>query len=291
MDENRVAIIVLNYNGQGCLLPCLKSLEALTYEEKTIIVVDNGSQDESFEQAQRAFPKFVYLKNNQNKGFSGGMNTGIRYALEAGIPWVWLFNYDALAEKDALTLLLAGAAGNSSARLLSPVVLNEKKEEWFSGGRINYLRMRAEHTPSLREKTPYRSEYLSGCALLIHREVFEKIGFLDEDFFLYYEDVDFSLRARKAGFSCLVVPESRVTHSEQSNFNPSKVYHLVLSGLLFFEKHTPWHLRPYIFGYVTIRRVKNRIDVWLGREAASMVQKAYATYFSRIKAKSLSDLH
>lgn len=291
MDEKQVAIIVLNYNGQDCLLPCLKSLNDLTYQEKMIIVVDNDSQDDSFEQAQKTFPNFVYLKNDQNKGFSGGMNTGIRYALDQGVTWVWLFNYDALAEKEALATLLSGAEGRGSGQLLSPVVVDEKGRKWFSGGRINYLRMRAEHIASKEEKTPYKSEYLSGCALLIHREVFEKIGFLDEDFFLYYEDADFSLRARKAGFSCLVVPKSQVIHSEQSNFNQNKVYHLVLSGLLFFEKHTPWQLRPYIFGYVTIRRVKNRIDVWLGREAASMVQKAYATYFSRIKAKSLSDLH
>ena len=146
--------------------------------------------------------------------------------------------------------------------------------------------MRAEHrAPRKKKTTPYQSEFLTGCAMLIKRDVFEQIGFLDEAFFLYYEDADFSLRARKAGFSAWVVPEATVIHLEVSQKSSQKPYFLVLSGLIFFARHTPAYLRPYLFAYATIRRAKNLVDVWLGREAAPIVHKAYADFSRLRKAK------
>lgn len=284
MGKNpKVAIIVLNYNGSGQLLPCLESLSGLTYPEKEVIVVDNASQDGSWEEAKLRFPEHVFIRNGKNLGFAGGMNVGIRATLPRGAEWVWLFNNDATAEQDSLSLLMETAKRFPDTGLLSPLILDPETENiWFARGRVNWWRMRTEHEavsqPLLKEPF-YPSEILTGCALLIRKEVIGRIGLLDERFFLYYEDADYSLRASKSGFENVVVPGARVFHGEQSRLNPDKVYHLVLSGLRFFAMHTPWYRRPYMAIYATIRRLKNRLDIGFRRDGAALkVRQAYADY-------------
>ena len=280
----KVGIIVLNHNGQRCLLPCLESLQALRYQEKDIIVIDNNSGDGSFDAAKKRFPHFTFLCNAQNDGFAKGMNSGIRLALSRGAEWCWLFNYDALAAKESLQTLMRAADDNPHAGLLSPAISDVASGRlWFGKGRIDFFRMRTLHTVPTREERlskTYPSEFLTGCALLIKKDLIERIGFLDERYFLYYEDADYSLRAWRAGFACLVVPGANVAHSEASRMNPKKTYFLVYSGLVFFQQWTPFFLRPYVAAYVTIRRVKNVLDRLMHRGSASQeVHRAYRDYF------------
>jgi GT2 family glycosyltransferase len=279
----RVGIVVLNYNGSSCLPQCLQSLNRLAYTNKEVIVVDNNSADTSFDTARRDFPHFTFLHNTENGGFAKGMNEGMRLALSHGAHYCFLFNYDAEVDARALTKLVAVAEKHSRAGLLSPVVYNGDATVWFAKGKIDFLRMRAAHKhPSGEElaSEAYLSDFLSGCALLIKKELVEKIGFLDERFFLYYEDADYSLRARQAGFLCLVVPGAKVWHREVSRENPEKIYHLVYSGLLFFRKHTPPLLRPYMAIYATLRRVKNTLDRMLRRKkGASETYRAYEKFY------------
>lgn len=281
----KVAIVVLNYNGQNCLAACLRSLANLDYAKKDIIVVDNGSADGSFADAEKRFPQYTFVCNKKNEGFAKGMNTGMRLALGRGAQWIWIFNNDAEADPAALPLLIAAAQENPAAGLLSPVIYGaDDGEIWFGKGKVDYFRMRTTHIlPAARElvSKSYPSAFLTGCALLIKRELIEAIGFLDERFFLYYEDADYSLRASAAGFSCLVVPKAKVSHSEQSRISPHKTYFLVRSGLLFFEKHAPLLLRPYLRAYVTMRRAKNLVDRLRGKGGAALeTHRAYQDHFN-----------
>jgi GT2 family glycosyltransferase len=280
----RVGIIVLNYNGKCCLLPCLQSLDQLEYQNKEIIVVDNNSTDGSLEDAKKEFPHFTFVRNQKNEGFAKGMNIGIKETLSRGAKWSWLFNYDAMAHPQALSKLISVAQENSKAGLLSPIIYEVNSDNmWFAKGKIDFLRMRTCHIkPTKRELSSktYRSEFLTGCALLIKKELIEKIGFLDENFFLYYEDADYSLRAAQAGFDCLVVPEAKVSHDEKSQLNSKKIYYLVYSGLLFFNKWMPFYLRPYLVVYVTMRKIKNFWDRLYKKDAiAQEVHRAYGDYF------------
>lgn len=270
-----VAILVLNYNGRSCLLETLQSLANLRYEAKQVWVIDNASEDGSLALAQERFPDFKYLPLAQNYGFAGGMNQGLKAASAEGADFFWLFNYDARAEKGSLESLISAANEYPQAGLLSPGIMTDQGEVWFGGGSIDFLRMRTKHRFVFQQKTPYSTEFLTGCALLIRKETFEKVGLLDEQFFLYYEDADYSLRARRAGFGLLLVSEARVVHSEESRYNPAKTYHLVLSGLIFFQKHARGLFRFYQGIYVTIRRIKNHLDVRLGRDQAQSVRQAY----------------
>lgn len=283
----KVAIIVLNYNGKDCLLACLRSLKCLQYPAKEVIVIDNASTDGSLALAQANFPHFLYCKNQRNEGFAKGMNSGMRLALSRGAEWCWLFNFDAIADPYALTALMVAAAARPEAGLLSPLILEAESDRvWFAKGRIQYARMRTVHiAPTVRERalSSYPSAFLTGCALLIKKEALTAIGMLDEMFFLYYEDADYSLRAGQAGFECRVVPAAVVRHRETSRQNPKKTYFLVLSGLLFFRKWSSPAWRVYLAAYVKMRRVKNLVDRLLGRnpQTAAAVLRAYHAYQNR----------
>lgn len=279
----KVGIIVLNYNGNDCLFSCLQSLDRLEYPEKDIIIVDNGSSDDSLANAERSFPYFTFVRNEKNKGFAEGMNAGMRLALRRGAQWCWLFNYDAVADPQSLSVLLLAAQENPRAGLLSPMIYGSDGGIWFGKGEIDFFRMRARHTspsPEERMLKTYPSQFLTGCALLIKKELIDTIGSLDEDFFLYYEDADYCLRASRAGFSCLVVPGARVIHGEVSRSRPEKIYFLVSSGLLFFEKWAPLLARPYLTAYVTMRRIKNFLDRILRNSlSAQEAHRAYRDHY------------
>jgi len=278
-----VGIVVLNFNGRDCLPRCLQSLQSLRYPHFFVVVVDNASKDDSFVTAQKQFPQWTYILSHENKGFATGMNVGMRAAFERGADFVWLFNNDAWAEADSLGLLMAVASQNEQVGLLSPYVFDaETKRLWFGKGRIDFLCMRALHeVPSPQEQAAqwHRSKFLTGCALLVKKVVFERVGGLDERFFLYYEDADLSLRTWKQGFQVLVVPQALVWHGEQSKANPQKLYYLVLSGLLFFEKHATFWQKPYFLVYTTLRRLKNVFDGARGKAEAPVVRRAYADFY------------
>ena len=279
--EPKVVIVVLNYNGEKCLLQTLESLDALRYREKEIVVVDNASEDASFALAKQTFPHFHFKSLPKNGGFAYGMNAGMRFALEKGAEYIWLFNYDALAEKNSLTNLVESAKLLEERSLLSPSI-SHNTSVWFEGGRINYWRMRVEHVrPRAVQNKPFKTGFLTGCALFLPRLAVEEIGFLDEAFFLYYEDADYSERARAKGFSLYVIPNAKVIHSEESIHNPKKTYHLVFSGLLFFSKHTKGLFSFYQAIYGILRRQKNRWDLFRGKPLAREVSRAYSEFYAK----------
>lgn len=278
-----VGVVVLNFNGKDCLSRCLASLQNLKYERFFIVVVDNDSTDGSYEAAKQKFPKCSFLPQNENRGFAAGMNSGIALALARGADWVWIFNNDAWAEENTLSNLMTAATLHPEGGLLSPWIINSQRESlWFGKGHVDWLRMRVVHdrpTKEEQKKDAYPSQFLTGCAMLISKKLITQVGALDERFFLYYEDADLSLRARQAGFSLLVVPSARVFHAEQSQKSPKKLYFLVFSGLLFFQKHAVGWRKWYLFLYTGIRRGKNLLDIMRGRDEALFVRRAYDDFY------------
>lgn len=283
MDRKpKVVIIVLNYNGEKCLHQTLLSLIELEYTEKEIVVVDNHSIDTSFAKAKEKFPTLQFVELPFNGGFAYGMNKGIEWALKNEADFVWLFNYDALAKPDSLTILVDEYLSLQEKSILSPRIVNEKNEVWFEGGQINFWKMRVEH---LKQKcgvqTMQKTSFLTGCALFIPKIAIKEVGLLDETFFLYYEDADYSMRARKQGFSLYVASKACVVHSEESVHNPKKTYYLVFSGLLFFQKYAKGFFSFYQAIYVILRRLKNWFDIKTGTAVAKEVCLAYREFYAK----------
>lgn len=265
-----VFIVVLNYNGKRTLSRCLRSIQALEYARKEVVVVDNASTDGSFDSVREQLPSAHFIRNSENVGFARGANVGLRYALDQGADFVWLLNPDASVSKDALGRLITLFRKHPLVGMASPVVYEPKKayqrrrRVWFGGGRINWFRLRAEHTHMRSHTHPFETGFLSGCALLLRAESLRKVGLFDERFFLYYEDVDLSLRMKRAGYKIVVSPHVSAVHSEESRHNPDKTYWLVRSGLFFFQKSLPRAFQPIFSLSFLVRRginaVRRRIE-------------------------------
>ncbi|MBU2028461.1 glycosyltransferase family 2 protein [Patescibacteria group bacterium] len=277
----KVFIVILNYNGLEVLKKCLTSVFKIDYPSFEIVLMDNNSTDGSLEMAKTNFSKAIFIKNEENLGFAAGNNVGIKFALERTADFILLLNNDVEVEKNFLTQLIDNVAEKEKVGIASPVIFDgETREIWFSGGHIDWWRLKTVHEKNIQTEKFFNSDFITGCAMLIRAEVFQKIGLLDEDFFLYWEDADFSLRAGKAGFQNVVVPASWIYHFEKSRANQeNKIYWLVVSGLIFFRKNANRLFKIWGWFYLILRRIKNYRDVKLKKDRISLVvQKAYRDF-------------
>lgn len=213
--KTKIAIVIPNWNGAEFLRDCLTSLQRQT-QKALIVVVDNGSKDESVEIIQKNFPDVILLKNPKNLGFAGGVNTGIRYALENEADMVALFNNDAVAEPDWLKNLAAEMESDSKVGIVASKVI--KKEdglldntgESFSIWGLPYPRSRDTKADS---DEPSKEVFgASGGSTLYRCEMLKSIGLFDEYFFAYYEDADMNFRAQLAGWKALYSEKAVVHH-------------------------------------------------------------------------------
>ncbi|PIR73288.1 MAG: hypothetical protein COU40_03480 [Candidatus Moranbacteria bacterium CG10_big_fil_rev_8_21_14_0_10_35_21] len=274
----KVFIVILNYNGKEVIKKCLASVFKINYPNFEVVLVDNNSTDGSFEVAKINFSKASFIKNEENLGFSSGINIGIKFSLERMAEYVFILNNDTEVDTEFLGHLVKVFRKDEKIGITSPVIFEtQTKEVWFSGGSIKWSRMKNKHSQSIKVQDYYESGFISGCAMLIKKEVFKKIGLFDEDFFLYWEDADFSLRAKKEGFKNVVVSDSWVYHSEQSRKqNKRKIYWLVISGLVFFKKNTPFRWRLWIKFWLFLRKTKNKVDLLFGdKYNAEIIKRAF----------------
>jgi len=243
----KVFIIIVNFNNRRDILKCLDSLK---YENAKIVVVDNKSSDSSIEAIKSKFKQVKILENERNIGFAAASNKGIRYALRKKADYVLLLNPDTIVEKNLLPVLLKKRAG-----IISPVIKFKRKGEWVYdfGGRVNFLIGRTTHLENNNLNAHLSPvDYVSGCCMFIRRKVFEKIGLLNERYFLFFEDADFCLRAKKAGFKIALESKSVILHklSEGKAKSLGQTYHLLLSNFIFINKWIPIYNRPFAYLYL-----------------------------------------
>lgn len=240
--NKKVYVIVLNWNGKEDTLDCLRSLRTTDYDNYQVVLVDNGSTDNSVEAVRKNFPEAQLVLTGKNLGFAGGNNVGIEYAVKAGADYVFLINNDTTVDPAYLKELVLVAESDAKIGAVGSKIYYHSEPEriWFAGGKINWLRNKGEHI-GLDEidKEQYDETkevgYLTGCALLVKREVVEKIGVLEDDYFLYYEDADYSLRIQNAGYKTVYAPKSKIYHKVSRSTKPgsaSYVYYHVRNGLV-----------------------------------------------------------
>ena len=251
MAQPKVSIIILHLYDRAGLLACLSSLTAVTYANFDAYVVHNGPVNAELEQSLAAFSGRLagLVHTGENTGFARGNNAGIRLALQNGADYVLLLNDDTAVSPDFLDLLVAEGEKNPAAGMLGPEVMyfGDRERVSFSGakfeaasGTFSFPKAGELAAPGA---DPFGSDYITGCALLVKKKVIEKIGLLDERFFLYWEDSDWGLRAAAAGFENLVVPSAKIWHKVSAslggNDSPLKAYHKTRSHFLFAELHAP----------------------------------------------------
>lgn len=275
--REKIALVILNFNGLPYVLECLQSLKQSTInnQQLTIIIVDNASTDESVREIQNlkckmqksnAKFKIVLIQNKKNLGFAGGNNVGIRYALKNQFDYIGLLNPDTIVEKKFLKPLLQLIKSDKKIGIVSPVLKGKKRNKtvYALGAEFNPILGRTKHI-HLNKKPIKKAEQemVSGCCMLIKREVFEEIGLLDERFFLYFEDSDFCLRARKAGYRIYVEPKSVIFHKTSlslGGLSLKKIKYNLWSNFLFINKQVKPCFRPLSFVYLIFLGAKMIIN-------------------------------
>jgi GT2 family glycosyltransferase len=228
-----VAIVIVNWNGKQDTLQCLKSIQKMKTSDYRVMVavVDNGSTDGSIETIREKFPHVHIIENKINLGFTGGNNVGIAWALKEGAQHVWLLNNDTLVDSFAVSELISALKDKKIGIVGSKIYFakgyefhkdrykpNERgKVIWFAGGIIDWENMYASHrgvdeVDKGQFDRQEETSFVTGCSMMVRRDVFKAIGMLDDRYYLYLEDVNFCLRAQKAGFKTVYVPSSRVWH-------------------------------------------------------------------------------
>jgi len=255
VSEPSVFIVVLNWNGLADTLECVRSLDAVTYGKRTVVVVDNGSANAEAERLESALPGLTVLRSGENLGYAGGNNLGIRYALDQGAEYVWLLNNDTVVDPGCVTELVAAGEREPLVGILSPVIY-----EYEGGDRIQFsgtvLDQAREEQQTLRSLSALEAAsaqgpvLLWGTALFMKRRTAETVGLLDERYFAYHEDVDYCLRALAAGWRTRVVTSARMWHkagrSLGSDRSPVREYLMVRNWYLLWSTHlTGWQRRSY----------------------------------------------
>ncbi len=263
----KVFVVVLHYKGRQFTRKCLSSLEKIKttgFSLKTV-VVDNCSP-EPIEKLKKEFEKVVFLKNSQNLGFAEGNNVGIREVLKKKADYVLVLNNDTTVDKDLLSELVRTAEKDKKIGIVAPKIYfapgyeyhqsrykpsEQGKVFWYAGGKIDWQNVLCSHRGVDEvDKGQYdkqtNTDFVSGCAMLVKRQVFEKIGLLNKRYFLYLEDVEFCQRAKKAGFKVVYVPKAKIWHFNAGSSEvggPLHDYFLTRNRMLFGLKYASWRAK------------------------------------------------
>lgn len=262
--KGQIAIVIVNYNGKADTLACLRSLKTLepgSWRLK-VIVVDNGSTDGSVKVIEKTFPQITVLEAKQNLGFTGGNNLGIKAALKDGADYVLLLNNDTEVAKDFLRQLVKVAEKDKQIGITVPKIYFAKGFEyhkrrykknqqgkviWYAGGQIDWQNMYGSHrgVDEVDQGQFDRVEetgFATGCCMLLKAKVLKEIGFLDDRLFLYLEDLDFSLKAKAAGYKIVYAYKARVWHKNAGSSGSGSGlhdYYMARNRLLIGFRYAP----------------------------------------------------
>lgn len=237
------SVIIVNWNGRHHLDTCLEALRRQSYKDYEVILIDNGSSDGSAEHVRTRHEWVRVVVLDENRGFSGGSNEGIRRARG---QYVALLNNDTEADPHWLEELVAGLEGHGADFCASQVLLFDEREILDSAGDelaiIGVGNKRGHLQEAFRYRQPGEVFGASAAAALYRRSMLDDIGLFDEDFFLIFEDVDLSFRARNAGYRCAYVPTARVYHRTNASivtYSHTYVYYGQRNLELVFIKNMP----------------------------------------------------
>jgi GT2 family glycosyltransferase len=259
-QQGKVYIIVINFNGRDFLRKCLQSLLKETkYENYEIIVTDNNSTDGSIEMIEKNFPKIKLIKNKKNYGFSGGNNIGAKYALKQNAQFILFLNNDTEVTKGWLSKMVKTVNSKHEIGIVGPRFL-------YPDGTLqnNCYKYRYGFSIALAPDKISEVDCVVAACMLIKRSVIEEIGLLDEGYFpIYFEDIDFCFRAKKAGYKVVCVPYSIVYHHKGKTMKKHdwqyETYHT--NRIRFILKNFPPHwifIRGFIEWWNIAKAIKER---------------------------------
>lgn len=244
-QQPEVNIIVLNYNSRDDTLDCLRSLQHLTYLRTHIILVDNGSTDGTVPLVRACHPQVEIIETGENLGFTGGNNVGIQRAMRNGADYIMLLNNDTIVAPDMLDIMVEAMEADPTLGVTGPTIYyyDHPEKIWSAGGSIDWKHGRTwmdgvnEEDRGQFGQTVREVDFVTGCALLTRRELWEVAGLLNDQFFMYYEETEWCVRAARAGFKIGQIPMAMIWHKIplDGRTSPRTYYYMTRNRLLFLR--------------------------------------------------------
>jgi len=253
----KIFIIIVNFNAWRNTLACLESLDKLSYSNFEIIIVDNNSQDDSIVQIEKYLDtnsknRYHLFTNPVNEGFAEGNNIGITYARDHEADYILLLNNDTIVDENFLNEMIQIGEADEAIGIIGSTIYYESEPDkiWFASAKFSWLGG-GRHIIKLITKDSRPSDFITGCALLIKKEVIQKIGQMPIDYFIYYEDIDWCLSAKKAGFKMAVATNAKIwhkiSHTTEKLGEPIIQYYHIRNALLLTSRHAPIYIRYPIY--------------------------------------------
>ena len=242
-----VGVIILNTNKREDTLACLASLKRGSFPDFACIVVDNGSTDGSCEAIEAQFPEIPIYKTPRNGGWGGCNNFGISRMRERFDPiWYFLLNEDTLLDVDCLYWLYKLVQSDTRVGCVGPLIYHADEPSIIqSAGGLLTQQWTVQHLGQNQRdlglySDPMEVDWISGCALMVSRRAIEEVGLISEEFFIYWDEVDWCLRFRQAGFKIMTEPRAKVWHKGVKRlYSPKPVitYYVTRNRFLLLSKH------------------------------------------------------
>jgi len=256
MKTPQISIIILNWNGKEITKDCLESLKKQNFKEYEIILVDNASTDDSSKYLKKKFPKIKLIQNKKNIGYAGGNNIGIK---KAKGDYILILNNDTVLDNNFLNELW-GNKNKANILGVKNYYFDKKNIIWAIGSKVNRFTMRAKLIGNglmdSKEIDKRDIEHAVGSAMLINKKVIDKIGFLDNSFFAYYEETEWQTRAQNAGFKISWVPTAKLWHkvaySTGGGRSPFSAYYLVRNRGYYIKKWAKYKLIAYPYWFLEV---------------------------------------
>lgn len=267
-------VVLLNWEGAPDTIACLDSLAKLDYPASRLLVVDNGSSDDSVERIKRSHPEVPVLAAEENRGFSAGNNLGLRHAISNGADYVWVLNNDTTVDPESLSQLVRLAERDPRVGAVGSVLFDMSRPDHvqvWGGGHVKMFSGRSVH-----RRRRGRLAYITGGSMLLRVEALQEVGLFDEGFFMYWEDADLCFRLRRAGWGLAVAEKSHVWHKESATARRrtrKQARDFNASAARFFQRHSCFPLVPVVLG-VGLRMAKRLL---LGQPGVAMSALAGAT--------------
>ncbi len=255
-------VVIVNWCRPVDTIECIRSVLENQLAEDQMIVVDNGSNDDSVSQIRGVFPGIDLLCLPENLGFAGGYNHGIKTALESGATSIFILNNDTVIDREAISSLNASAWDVSVPKIYfheSPGII------WSAGAQWRWyppmVIMRGyQHRDSPRYGKVVELNYATACALMVKSIVFEKAGLFDPQYKNYFEDYDFFYRVHQSGFKVGFIPQAKIWHKVARTLgskSPERLWYLGRNCVLFYRKENrfpSWALYSFL-GWVSLREI------------------------------------
>lgn len=243
-----VYIIILNWNGKDLTMDCLKSLAKDQYDNYKILVVDNGSTDDSVKVIKKEYPNVEILQLESNIGYAAGNNAGFEFIKNKNPKYIIFLNNDTIVDKNFIEPLIKSLIEDSMIGQTVPKIFyaNDKNRIWYAGGKVN-LWFGLVYHEGIRKfdaesfNNSKITDYATGCCICMRSKDFEELSGFDTSFPMYCEDVDLSLRIRANGKKILYIPNSNIWHKVSASVGGElsilKLKRKILGLVKLFKKH------------------------------------------------------